>query len=265
MRSGHFPHQIGGIDEVGIRLRLGQPDEDGVQAEVGRSIGAELFRCDHQGIDGGIDAVVIVRRENEIAALFDERAGQRLGERALRQGELDRIAQTLVAAFVLGRENHGHLRARPRTFGEIGGRLRLAEAAAAGRQSKRHLRRIDEGAAGHRLAVDHGLRKIGLGAGHAVVVVDLVTQRQRAAHVRLRLADEGDDRRPVGNRNDVVSGEDTAVATHDEAAVAVQCPAFLAAAGGGGSHRLRTIGSRGLARLRRLESTAGFNRHAGAG
>ena len=182
---------------------------------------------------------MIVRRENEIAALFDERAGQRLGEGALRQGELDRIAQTLVAAFVLGRENHRHLRARPRTFGEIGGRLRLAEATAAGRQSKRHLRRIDEGAAGDRLAVDHGLRKIGLGAGHAIIVVDLVTQRQRAAHVRLRLADERDDRRLVGNRNDVISGEDTAVAAHDEAAVAVQCPAFLAVAGAAGERRRR--------------------------
>ena len=137
-----------------------------------------------------------VERQN--AALLDQRARERLDEHALRQLELDRRARTLVAGLVARGQRQRDLGAGPRMIREILGGLPGAVAGARLRQHQREIRRAVERA--RHAPVGPGLllqREIRLRADHAVIVLDLVGELQRAARLRLRLLGERDGRRAI--------------------------------------------------------------------
>ena len=90
-----------------------RPDEDrGAQAR-GRGakphedapLRRELLRRDKERIERDLDALAVVRVEHQNAPLLDERARERLRERALRQGEIDRLAAAFLLGLVLGAVN----------------------------------------------------------------------------------------------------------------------------------------------------------------
>ena len=91
-------------------------------------------------------------------------------------------------------------------FGEIARGLRRAGAGARLRQREGEFGRIEQRA---RRLVGGGLlleRETGLGLDHAVVVVHLVIEPQRAARLPFGILDQLDGRRPVGN-GDEIPGE----------------------------------------------------------
>ena len=75
--------------------------------------------------------------ERQIAALLDQRARQRLGERPLRQPHLVRRRAALVAGLVARDERHRHVDAGPGMLGQILGGLAGAGAGARLRQHQR--------------------------------------------------------------------------------------------------------------------------------
>ncbi len=245
----HLPEKIGDGEHVRIGARALQAIQRRVQAEIDARRGAELVGRDEQRFERILDAGALVRRENEVAALLDQRTRQRLHEGSLRQEDFDRVARALVIAFVAGMQRHADTRAGPGIFREVDGRGGIAEIAGRGGQRQAGARRIDEMAAGDRLVADDRIVEARLGADHAVIIVDLVGERERAAHVRLRLLAELDRRRVVGDRGEVEGAEDRAALAQRQPGVAFQREAGLAGLlAGRGAGRLRIGG-----RLRRLE------------
>ncbi len=131
---------------------------------------------------------LLVGVERENAPLFDQRAGDRLDEDALRQREIDRLAAAFVAGLVAGDKLHRDLGAGPRMRGQIVGGLPGAGAGARLRQRQFEFGRAEQRM--RRLAVRFRVllfleRENGIGADDAVVVAHLVVEAQRAAHLPL--------------------------------------------------------------------------------
>ena len=174
----HRPQQIGDGDEVGVAVRPRQSRRDVAQAEVDAGRRPEDLGRDHQrGERLGEAGRIVVGIEDQLAPLLDERARERVVERALGQRDFDGRAlpvspETPVAFSVIV--------ASPRPRGARRGRWwssprrrrwrRSAVAAASfgGGTSDR--------AAGAPPAPSAG--ELRLGAGHAVASRDRVMQRR---------------------------------------------------------------------------------------
>ena len=177
---------------------------------------------------------LLVGVERENAALLDQRARQRLDEEALRQRQFERLAAALIAGLVMGDQRHHHLAAGPGMLGEIVDGLPGARAGARLRQVEAELRRAEQRM--RRLARFLGVLIVGeleggLGVDHAVVVVHLVVELERAARLRLGILGERDGRRAIGNGGEA-PGQAAADALHGGGAVALDDEAALLAAGG---------------------------------
>src|SRR5262249_54231612 len=129
--------------------------------------------------------------ERKDAALFDQRARDRLGERPLGQAELDRRALALVAGLVAGGQDHGDVNAGPGMLGQILGGLPDAVLGARLRQREREIGRVVERTWGLAVGALAALPlEQRLGADNAIVVLDLVGERQRPARLAFRLLGE---------------------------------------------------------------------------
>ena len=84
----HLPEIIGDLDEIGVGTRRRQPLRGDPQPKIDAGADVESVGLDHQGVERGRNPAPVVGMENEIAALFDEGAGERLDERLLRQGHV---------------------------------------------------------------------------------------------------------------------------------------------------------------------------------
>ena len=115
----HGPQEFGDFHEIGAGARVCQARSCDAQSQVDAGCLAELFRLEHQGVEGASDPAALAWRQNEVPPLFDERAGQRVGKGALRQIDRDRRRRALVAAFVPCDEPERYARAGPRAFRKI--------------------------------------------------------------------------------------------------------------------------------------------------
>ena len=195
----HFPHEIGDIEQVGVVFGRGEARGDRGEAQKYRARRPELVGRDHQRVDRGADPFAIVRREDQVAALFNQRARQRLGEYALRQGDFNRLAAPFVAAFVFGGQSHRHARAGPRMLRQIRRCFAVAEAAPVRGQRQRHFRGLGQRSPRHRASVDDRRGEFRFRANDAVIVVDLVLNGERAPRVRRWRSPDFDCRRQIGN------------------------------------------------------------------
>ena len=149
-------------------------------------------------VERGEHARLGIAVEREHAPLLNQRARHRLGERPLRQAELERRALAFVAGLVARGQDHRHVDAGPGMLGQILGGLSDAVLGARLRQRQREIGRIVERA--RRLAVGSGagLQPEGrLRADDAVIVLELVVELQGAARLAFRILGERDGRRLV--------------------------------------------------------------------
>ncbi len=133
-----------------------------------------------------------------------KRARQRLGEDALGQAERERLALALVAGFVARDQRHHHFGAGPGMVGQILDGLRRRRswcAPAAGPARNRAARTADaRGLVAFARVGASALRaNVASRFGHAVIVLEPVGQKQRAARLLLGILGERNRRRLVGN------------------------------------------------------------------
>ena len=143
---GHRPEQRGDVEKVGVGARRGERFLRLLHAEVG--VGGRIEQLWRDGEPGQrrIDPLHrMVGIEDEVAALLDERARERVVKGALRQRHFDGRARARLPRDADGGERHLHARARPRMFGKVGGGAGLADAVAARRQLQGGLRRLRPG------------------------------------------------------------------------------------------------------------------------
>ena len=95
---GHRPQQGCDIEEIRVAARLIERRPRLLQAEIDVRRRVEQFRRHAQAVERGLDArPLMVRVEDQIAPLFDERARQRVVERPLRKRDFDRRASAALA------------------------------------------------------------------------------------------------------------------------------------------------------------------------
>ena len=145
----HRPEQGGDVDEVGVAVGVLKRGVGLLQAEIDVRRRVEQFRRDREAGQRRLDALGrIVGVENEVAALFDERARQGIVEGSLRQRHLDRPALAGLARNAGRAQRHRHPRARPRMLGEVDRGARFADAVSGRRQLEGRLRRRGKRARG---------------------------------------------------------------------------------------------------------------------
>jgi hypothetical protein len=117
---------------------------DAVEAEIVAGLGHEQFRRDHQRVQRVIDLAVLIGVERQNAALLDQRPRQGLGEQPLRQSQVERLAASLIAGLVLGRQGQRDVGAGIGILAEILDGLADAVAGPRIRQHQRKLRRLEQ-------------------------------------------------------------------------------------------------------------------------
>ena len=199
----HRPQERGDVQEIGVAAGVLERGLGLLEPEIDIGRGVEQLRRDSEAGQRRFDLLWrMVRVENEVAALLDERAGQRIVEDSLRQRHFDRRALAGLARNADGAEPHRHFRARPRVLGEIDGRMPVADAIGGRRQLQGRLGRRGQRARGGTGAFMR-TRELRPGAGEPKPILGPVGKRQRAAEVGARLLGR-DDRRIAGGRD----GED---------------------------------------------------------
>src|SRR5262245_31111459 len=195
---GHVPHARDDVTQLIVALGARQLPEDRAQAEIDVALHVELFGRQGERIERGEHARLRIGVERQYPPLLDQRARDGLGERPLRKAEFERLALAFVARLVARGQNHCHVAASPRMLGQIFGALSDAVFGARLRQHQREVGRVVERS--RRMAVgsvaveklEHRLR-----ANDAVVVLELVGELQRPAHLTFRLLGERDGGRLV--------------------------------------------------------------------
>ena len=212
----HVPEIFGERDQVLVGPRRAQPRHRGAQPEIHTGIGRELVRRDHHRVERGEDAATAGGVEDQVAALLDQRLGHRLGERALRQRDVEADAFAFLAQFVARHQRHLDASTGPGMHREIGRRASFAVAIVTAGQDQRNRRRRDEGRAARldRLAVSDGLAKPRFGRDHAVIVLHLVGERQRSPRIGLGFAQRLDGGRAVCDRCDGHRAQKLGAAPH---------------------------------------------------
>ena len=199
----HRPQPRHHVAQLVVALGARELPVDRAQPEIDAGLRHEPLRRDRERIERAQHRGLGVGVEREIAALLDQRARQRLGERPLRQLESRsarcgprcrprraRSASSSTSAPAQGCSDRSLV-----VCADAGAGARL-------RQHQREVRRAvtADAAAWPSAACRAGLaRERRLRVDHAVVVLDLVGEQQRAARLRLRLLGERDGRRAVRN------------------------------------------------------------------
>ena len=239
----HLPEIIGDFDEIAVAMRRIEPIECHPQSKIDTGGRVEHFRRDHQGLERVCRPRLILGGENQIAALFGKRAGERLDKRLLRQRDFDGIATAFIASFIARGQRHFNLRAGPWVFGKIGRCLGLAAEVRWRRQRKQDMRRLDERTCGGMPAWEHRLGEMCLRAGNAVIVGDAVSQRHRSPCVKPRRPGQRNRRQLIQNGMNVERAEWRAgmakgqrcIATQNQASFAIAIPLAVGRFGGGGA------------------------------
>ena len=235
----HVPHARHHLAQRVVGFGVGETVVDRAQAEIDGKLGREAFRRDGERIERGQHQRLGFGVERQDAALLDQRARDRLDENALRQLHVARLAAAFVAGLVARDQRHDDVGAGPGMLGEIARGLRRAAAGARLRQREREIGRLEQRV---RRLVGRGLlleREAGLGFDHAVVVVHLVVEPQRAARLPFGILDQLDGRRPVGNGGEIPGEIAAADAMHGGGAVGLDDQAVFL-----GARRQRTAGIR---------------------
>ncbi len=236
----HVPHPRHHVAQLVVGPGVSEIAVDRAQAEIDAGLQRELLGRDGERIERGEHDRLLLGVERQVAALLDQRARHRLGEDALRQLDVGRLAAAFVAGLVARDQRHLHVGAGPGVLGEILSGLRVAGARARLRQRQREIGRLEQRmrrlAGGFvRLAREGRLR-----AGDAVVVLHLVVEAQRAARLPLRLLDQRDGRRLVGDGGEPPGQVGADDAAHRRRAVALDDEAALF--GARGQHGVRVRG-----------------------
>ncbi len=181
----------------------------GADAEIDRRFRRETLGRDQQRLERAADAVALVGVEREQAALLDQRARQRLHERALGQQDFTGLAAALVAGLVAGDEHERRERSGPWMLGDVLGGLAGAGARARLRQREREIGSRHQRARRRRaFAGGRGRpREARLGLRHAVIVFELVGEHDRGAAEHFRVLGVRDGGRPVGHRAEAPGGD----------------------------------------------------------
>ena len=242
----HVPHARHHLAQLVVAASVGEVEIDRAQAEIDRCLGREAFRRDGERVERGEHQRLRIGIERQDAALLDQGARHRLDEDALRKLQLGRLAAALVAGLVARDQRHRNHGAGPGMGGEVARGLRRAAAGARLRQRERKFRRFEQRMhrrAGRRVVFLE--REIGMRLDHAVVVVHLVVEPQRTARLPLRILDQLDRRRAVGDGSEGPRQIPAADPAQHRRAVALdQEAAFLAA-------RRQSCVRRACARIRR--------------
>ena len=223
----HRPQELGDVEEVGVGARAVERGLRLPQAEIDRGRGVEQLRGDGEAGQRRLDPFGrMVRIEDDIAAFLDQRPGQRIVERPLRQGHFDRLAPARLARDAGCAQRHRHLGAGPGVLGEIEGGAGLARSGGGGRRLEAGLRRLSEAPRSlPRRIARQG--EIGARARDPVAVFDPVGERQRSAEVAHRILGHRDRRNARRDHGESDVGGLGAPAPDRGAAVAADRPAPL--------------------------------------
>ncbi len=99
-RERHLPELLGDGDKIGIRTCGTQGRGDHAQAEIFAGTDRKILRPGAQGIERRLHRPDLIGIENELAPLLDQRPRQRHGERPLRNDDVARLAQRLLAGII---------------------------------------------------------------------------------------------------------------------------------------------------------------------
>jgi hypothetical protein len=159
----------------------------------------EQFGCNHQRFQRLTDLRTLIGIERESAALLDQRPRQGLGEETFGQAHIERLAASLVAGLILGRQRERDVGAGIGILAEVLDGLTDAVAGPDIRQHQRELRWIEQRPRLGSIGRFAG-RKLRVRFGDAVVVLDLVGQLQRTARLAFRILGERNGRGMVSQR-----------------------------------------------------------------
>ncbi len=140
----HRPHPRHDLAQLVVGSGAVEAVIDRAQAEIDPGLRRELFWGDGERFERGQHDRLLLGIKCENAALFDERARQRLAEAALRQLDVGRLAAAHIAGLVMRNERHLHFGTRPGMLGEIVRGLRLARAGARLRQRQGEIGRLKQ-------------------------------------------------------------------------------------------------------------------------
>ena len=188
----HRPEELRDVQKIGVGACAIERGPRLLEAEIDARRSFEQLRRHGEAGQCGVDPLGrMVRIQDEVASLLDQRAGERIAERPLRQGHLGRRALAGLARDAGRAECHRDFGAGPRVLGEVEGRMGLACPVGGAR-------RLEAGFRRGRQTARRRLRRIvrqgepGARAGHAVSVLDPVGEAQRAAEIGLRVGGQAD-------------------------------------------------------------------------
>ena len=218
--DGHVPHPGHHVAKRIVAPGVGELPIDRSQAEIDVRLHVEALGRQRQCGKRVEDVGLRLRVACEDAPLLDQGAGHRLGERPLRQPQLERLALAFVAGLVTSDERHHRRGAGPRILGQVLAGLADAVAGARLRQRQREIGRVEQRPRrrlpARTLAVLELEGRVRI--DNAVVVLELVGELQRAAGLRFRILGERNGRRTVGNRRELPGHVAAAEAAHGGAA-----------------------------------------------
>ena len=197
---GHRPQKGGDVEQIRVAARVSEGRVRLLEAEIDIRRRVEQFRRDAEAVERRLDALGrMVRVEDQIAPLFDERARQRIVERPLRKRDFDRRARAALARHALRAQRHQNVRAGPRMFGKIDRGARVADAVDGRRRFEAGLGRLSQASRRGLFGVVRK-REIGARAGDPIAVVEPVGEGQGAADVGLGVLGQF-DRGDAGRRD----------------------------------------------------------------
>ena len=205
--QGHRPHARDHVAQRVVAFGVAQIEKQRTQAEIDAEFRREAFRREGQHVERGQHQRLVVGVERQDAALLDQSARDRLDEDALRQEHIGRFAAAFIAGLVARDQGEHDLGAGQRMLGQILSGLRDAGARTRLRQGQRKIRRgvkraalFSTSLAGFLVFLRPILEREGRPRfDDAIVVIHTIIEPQRAARLPLRLLDQRNVRRAVGN------------------------------------------------------------------
>ena len=180
---------------------MGKLIGDRTQAEILPRLRREGLRRDQKRLQRDHHQRLLACVERKQPALLDQRAGERLVEDPLRQPHVEGQAASFIAGLILGDERQRDVRASIGMFAQVLRGLADAVLRPRTRQTEDEFDRIVQWRRCllRRAVVRRSQRDLGLRLGYAVIVLELVGERETAMRLSFRILRKRDRRRMVGD------------------------------------------------------------------
>ncbi len=200
----HLPEELDrGLDVI-VRLGPVKPIHGGANPEINAAVLKHALRPNGEGLEQADHFIAVVGAHHELAAKFDQRLGQGLGEFPLRQLETLELAFPGLAGVITGENGHFNHEAGPRMGGQILYGLAVRRLGGGLRQLNREVGRTEEEhtIGGQALAIFLlvGKAEAGLQGNHAIVVASGPGKSKGVGGGRSDVARYFSDGRGVGNQ-----------------------------------------------------------------